>query len=90
MILFRKVKMTTLALVNIETNICENVTLDDRPASEIQVPGFLVLDLITTPSRAWSFNKDSNSYEAVDAVGEGGIDCTWDGTRLIHPKPSVE
>lgn len=37
--------MTTLALINKETNICENVTLDSRSASEIQIEGYLVVSL---------------------------------------------
>lgn len=37
--------MTTLAWVNKETNICENTTLDDRPASKIKIDGYLILDL---------------------------------------------
>jgi hypothetical protein len=37
--------MTTLAWINEQTNICDNVSLDDRPASEIQIPGYLMLDL---------------------------------------------
>jgi len=35
----------TLALINTQTNVCENVTLDERPASEVFVEGYLVLDL---------------------------------------------
>jgi hypothetical protein len=37
--------MTTLAWINTQTNICDNTTLDDRPASEIQIDGYLILDL---------------------------------------------
>jgi hypothetical protein len=37
--------MTTIAWINQQTNICENTSLDDRPASEIQVAGYLMLDL---------------------------------------------
>lgn len=37
--------MTTIAWINKETNICDNTSLDDRPASEIQVDGYLMLDL---------------------------------------------
>lgn len=37
--------MTTLAWINAQTNLCENTSLDDRPASEIKVDGFLMLDL---------------------------------------------
>jgi hypothetical protein len=39
--------MTTLAWINTKTNVCENTTLDDRPASEIQIDGYLILDLET-------------------------------------------
>lgn len=37
--------MTILAWINTQTNICENTSLDDRPASEIKVEGYLMLDL---------------------------------------------
>jgi hypothetical protein len=37
--------MTTLAWINAQTNICENTTLDNRPASEIEIEGYLILDL---------------------------------------------
>lgn len=37
--------MTVLAWINEQTNICENTTLDDRPASEITIPGYLIIDL---------------------------------------------
>lgn len=37
--------MTTLAWINNQTNICDNVSLDDRPASDIQIDGYLIVDL---------------------------------------------
>lgn len=37
--------MTVLAWINEQTNVCDNTTLDPRPASEIQIPGYLILDL---------------------------------------------
>lgn len=37
--------MTVLAWINEQTNICENTSLDDRPASEIKVAGYLMLNL---------------------------------------------
>jgi hypothetical protein len=37
--------MTILALINNQTNICENVSLDTRPANEITIAGYTVLDL---------------------------------------------
>jgi len=36
--------MTTVAWINTQTNICENISLDDRPVSEIVIPGYLMLD----------------------------------------------
>lgn len=37
--------MTTLAWINTSNNTCENTTLDDRPASEITIPGYMIVDL---------------------------------------------
>lgn len=37
--------MTILAWINTQTNVCDNTTLDDRPVSEIQIEGYLILDL---------------------------------------------
>lgn len=37
--------MTILAWINKETNVCENTTVDDRPASKIKIDGYLILDL---------------------------------------------
>lgn len=34
-----------LALINLATNICDNITLDERPAAEIAIDGYLVLNL---------------------------------------------
>jgi hypothetical protein len=37
--------MTRLALINPNTNIVENVTLDDRPMFEIDIPGYIIVDI---------------------------------------------
>lgn len=37
--------MTVIAWINEQTMICENTSLDPRPASEIVIPGYLMLDL---------------------------------------------
>lgn len=37
--------MTILAWINEHTNVCENTSLDERPASEIHIDGYLILDL---------------------------------------------
>lgn len=37
--------MPTIAHINVNTNICENVTIDNRPASEIQIDGYILVDL---------------------------------------------
>lgn len=78
--------MTILALVNQQTNICENVSVDDRPANEIQVSGYLVLDLSTTPAVDWTWNE--NAWVAVQGIGNGGIGDVWDGSKLVAPQPT--
>ena len=55
--------MTQLALINNITNICENVTSDNRPANEINIEGYTVIDLEQTPIINWNWNeelKDNN------------------------------
>lgn len=37
--------MTILAWINEQTNVCDNTTLDDRPASDFHIDGYLILDL---------------------------------------------
>lgn len=79
--------MTTLAWINEQTNICENTSLDDRPASDIAIPGYIILDLAQTQAAKWEWN--GTEWVVVDEnIGEGGIGDTWDGTKLIEPKPN--
>lgn len=79
--------MTMLAIINTTTNICENVTLDDRPAEEVQVPGYLVLDLSTTHAVDWVWDDNLNDWVSVENVGNGGIGDVWDGQKLVQPHP---
>ena len=80
--------MTTLAIINSITNICENVSLDDRPLNEIQLSEpYFVIDLETTITIHWTWDIETNSWIQVEAIGSGGIGYTWDGTKLIQPTP---
>ena len=77
--------MTTLAIINGQTNVCENITLDDRQFFEVTLPNpYFALDLTATPSLHYEFNGEN--YVAVESVGQGGIGFTWDGTKLIQPQ----
>ena len=83
--------MTKLALVNNTTNKVENVTVDDRQASEITIEGYTVLDLDTTPTLVWTQDKDTLAWSQIEGdVGIGGIGDTWDGTRLIEQRTQEE
>lgn len=78
--------MTTLAIINSQTNVCENITLDDRQFFEVNLPSpYFALDLMTTPSLHYKF--DGQNYVTIESVGQGGIGFTWDGTKLIQPQP---
>jgi hypothetical protein len=80
--------MTTLALINNQTMICENVSFDERPASEINITGYTVLGLSTTRCFGWVLNTDLNEYEIVEKnLGEGGVGDTWNGEYLLSEKP---
>lgn len=79
--------MTTLAIINTQTMICENVSTDPRPASEIQIPGYIVLNLEQTPSAGWEWN--GTEWVMIDEnLGEGGIGDTYENGKLVEPKPA--
>ena len=81
--------MTILAIINRNNNICENVTLDDRPISEIVLPDpYFALDLEITPAVDWILDENTNTWYQVEGTGNGGIGDVWDGTRLVEPAKS--
>jgi len=80
--------MTTLAIINSITNICENVSLDDRPLNEIQLSEpYFVINLETALTIHWVWEIETSSWTQVEAIGSGGIGYAWDGTKLIQPTP---
>lgn len=79
--------MTILAWINNQTNICDNTSTDPRPASEIQIAGYTIIDLEQTPSAGWGWN--GTEWVMVDEnLGEGGIGDTYENGKLIEPKPT--
>jgi hypothetical protein len=81
--------MTKLALINNNTNICENVTIDDRAANEINIEGYTVLDLDNTPVINWNWNESLNDFEEVESIGNGGIGFTYVNGKLVSDKPNI-
>ena len=81
--------MTQLALINNITNICENVTSDNRTANEIIIEGYTVLDLDNTPVITWNWNESLNDYEEVESIGDGGIGFIYTGGKLVAVKPAI-
>lgn len=79
--------MTILALINNQTNICENVSLDTRPANEITIAGYTVLDLSITPTIHWVLDEELNDYVEVERIGNGGIGYTYIDGKLVMSKP---
>ena len=75
--------MTILALINNQTNICENVSLDTRPVNEITIAGYTVLDLEQISVITW----DWNDYEQVESIGNGGIGFVYTDGKLVQVKP---
>jgi hypothetical protein len=78
--------MTNLAIINAETLICENVTVDDRPASEIQIEGYIVIDLSTTIYVSWFW--DGSDFVEQESIGEGSIGDTYQNNKLYQEKPT--
>lgn len=70
--------------------MCENISLDDRPASEIQIDGFIVLDLEQTECFAWMLFENETEYQLVNrGKGNGGIDYVYENNALVKPKPQL-
>jgi hypothetical protein len=80
--------MTQLALINNITNICENVSSDTRPANEINIEGYTVLDLEQTPVINWNWNESLNDFEEVESIGNGGIGFIYTDGKLVQVKPT--
>jgi len=78
--------MTIVAIINKNTNIVENVSLDDRPIDQINLPDpYFVLDLSTLLSVKW--NKVNDEWvQTTPVLGEGGKGDVWDGEKLVRPK----
>jgi hypothetical protein len=81
--------MTQLAIINNITNICENVSLDDRQASEINIEGYTVLNLDNTPVINWNWNESLNDFEEVESIGNGGIGFIYTDGKLVAVKPAI-
>ena len=81
--------MTQLALINNITNICENVTSDNRPANEIIIEGYTVLDLSNTSSITWSWNETLKDFEQFENIGNGGIGFIYTDGKLVQVKPAI-
>ena len=79
--------MTKLAIINNITNICENVTSDNRPANQINIEGYTVLDLEQTPVINWNWNESLNDYEEVESIGNAGIGFVYNNNKLVAEKP---
>ena len=81
--------MTKLALINNITNICENVSSDDRPANEINIEGYTVLDLENTSTINWDWNESINDFEEIEGIGNGGIGFVYTNGKLVAVKPAI-
>ena len=79
--------MTRLAIINNITSICENVSSDTRPANEINIEGYTVLDLDQTPIINWNWNETLNDFEEIESIGDGGMGYTYTNGKLVHKKP---
>ena len=80
--------MKNLAIINAETLICENVTVDDRPASEIQIDGYIVLDLSATISVSWDW--DGTDWVEQESMDGGAIGDTYQNGKLYQEKPKKQ
>lgn len=85
--------MTTqnYVMVNEQTKVADNVCLWDGNTETWQPPaGYLMLVQATTPSKEWSWDSATQTWNLAETVGTGGIGYTWDGTYLITDQPMPE
>jgi len=76
--------MTRILLINNTTNKLENISVDERPVSEINIEGYTVLDESTTSALDWEW--DGTDWISISGIPRIGQD--WDGTNLTIPKPA--
>lgn len=80
--------MTRVAIINLDTQKCENVSVDERDISLIVLPHpYLAIDLDATPAIDWVWREDSQQWESVEGIGNGGIGDDWFNGKLIQPHP---
>lgn len=77
-------------MVNLQTNVCENVCIWDGNTETWSPPfDYLMLVQTTTPSKIWSL-VDGN-YKLIETIGDGSVGFTWDGNFLTtnesQPQP---
>jgi hypothetical protein len=83
--------MIKIAIINSNTNICENVSEDSRPINQINVPGYILLNLETTETIKWNWNPTLDDWEEIEgSIGTGGIGYTYINGKLKEPKPTVK
>lgn len=83
--------MSYIAIINTNTNICENVTVDFRNAVDIVLPHpYIAIDLETTPAIKWHKDDDTGEWIQNPPInGIGGIGMIWDGQTLMQPMPEL-
>lgn len=80
--------MTILAIINKDTNLVENTSVDDRPISEITLPDpYFVINLETTIAVVYSRDPNTKEIISEEIIGQGGIGFTLDGEKLVGPQP---
>lgn len=80
--------MSKYAIINKQTNVCENICMDERPIEQIPMPEtHFLIDILKVPNVDWIYNRETMQWYTLDSFGQGGIDDIWDGEKLIQPKP---
>lgn len=76
-------------MINIETKICDNVSVwDGNPETWTPPSNYLMLIQKDTPAKVWQLID--NQYELVVVNGVGGIGFAWDGTYLTTNEPQPQ
>jgi hypothetical protein len=80
--------MSAYLLINKETKLAENAVEWNGNTSVWSPPDtHITIPVAGTPSIDWIWNEGTQQWEAEETIGNGGVGDTWDGAKLVEPKP---
>lgn len=72
-------------VINLATNVCDNVVLWDGDTNTWQPPeNCLMLVQAETPAKDWVWDDAAAKWVLIEVMGVGSVGFVWDGEFLIE------